>query len=114
MVLRIDNPETLRLVEELTRRTGQSAERVIEVALRERRARLRTPEEEAQRRARVYAIVKDLQAQFKASGLPPIDHGELLYDENGLPREGELSEVELRFYFPERYTSPEGTDNKRE
>jgi hypothetical protein len=37
-----------------------------------------------------------------------VDHGELLYDENGLPREGELTEYELRFYFPERYTPPEG------
>lgn len=113
MVVQIENPETLRLVEELTRGTGQSAKRVIDVALRERLARLRTPEEEAARRARVYEIVKDLQAQFKASGLPLIDHGDLLYDENGLPREGELSEVELRWYFPERYTSPRGPTTNR-
>jgi antitoxin VapB len=106
----MEAPETIRLIEELSRRTGQSAERVVEVALAERLVRLRTPEEEEQRRARLQAIVESLQAQFKASGLPMIDHGELLYDEDGLPREGELSEVELRFYFPERYTPPGSTN----
>ncbi len=39
-----------------------------------------------------------------------VDHGELLYGEDGLPREGELSEVELEFHFPERYILPKGMD----
>ena len=102
MALQIENPATIRMIQDLARRTGQSEERAVDTAVRERLARLRTPEEEAERRSRVYAIVQDMQAQFKASGLPLVDHGELLYDENGLPREGELTEYELRFYFPER------------
>ena len=36
-----------------------------QVALRERLARLRTPEEEAERRARVYALVHELAGYFK-------------------------------------------------
>jgi hypothetical protein len=110
MVLLIEAPETIRVIQELARRTGQSEERVVDVAVRERLAQLLTPEEEAERRARVYAIVQDLQARFKASGLPLVDPGELLYDENGLPREGELSEIELKFYFPERYTLHDAGD----
>jgi hypothetical protein len=47
---------------------------------------MRTPEEEAERRARVYAIVQDLQGRFKASGQPILDPDELFYDENGLPK----------------------------
>jgi hypothetical protein len=74
------------LVEELARRTGEGAETVVQVALQERLARLRTPEEEAERRARVYALVKELQASVKASGQPLLDPDELLYDENGLPK----------------------------
>jgi hypothetical protein len=34
MALQIDAPETIRLVEELARRTGNSAETVVEIAVR--------------------------------------------------------------------------------
>jgi hypothetical protein len=104
MALQIEAPETIRLIRELAQRTGQSDERVVEVAVREQLARLRTPEEEAERRATVQVIVDSLAARFMDSGLPLVDHGDLLYGDDGLPREGELSEVELKFYFPERYT----------
>jgi hypothetical protein len=107
MVLLIEAPETIRVIEELSRRTGRTLEREVDIAVRERLARLRTPEEEDERRARVYEAVKQLQTAVKESGVSVPDHGELLYDENGLPREGELSEIELKFYFPERYTPSE-------
>ena len=86
MALQIEAPETIRVIRELAHRTGQSEERVVDVAVREQLARLRTPEEEAERRARVYAIVQDLQARVKASGQPILDPDELFYDENGLPK----------------------------
>jgi antitoxin VapB len=86
MALQIEGPETIRVIRELAHRTGQSEERVVDVAVREQLARLRTPEEEAKRRARVYAIVQDLQARFKASGQPVLDPDQLFYDENGLPK----------------------------
>jgi hypothetical protein len=86
MALQIEAPETIRVIQELARRTGQSEERVVDAAVRERLAQLRTPEEEAERRARVYAIVQDLQARFKASGQSIVDPDELFYDEDGLPK----------------------------
>jgi hypothetical protein len=86
MALQIKAPETIQLVEELARRTGEGAETVVQVALQERLARLRTPEEEAERRARVYALVHELATSIKESGVPLEDPDELLYGEDGLPR----------------------------
>ena len=86
MALQIKSPETIRLVEELARRTGEGAETVVQVALKERLARLRTPEEEAERRARVYALVHELAGYRKEAPEMTTDHGELLYGEDGLPR----------------------------
>ena len=86
MALLLEAPETIRLVEELARRTGEGAETVVQVALQERLARLRTPDEEAERRARVYALVKQLQADFTEHPEAAVDHGELLYGEDGLPK----------------------------
>jgi hypothetical protein len=74
------------VIRELAQRTGQSEERVVDVAVRERLAQLRTPEEEEERRARMYTIVQDLQARFKASGQPIVDPDELFYDDYGLLR----------------------------
>ena len=86
MALRIQKPETVRIVEELTRRTGESAESAIEVAVRERLERLETPAAREKRRAELQALADSLAARFKASGQPLVDHGELLYGEDGLPR----------------------------
>ena len=85
MAPQIEAPETIRLVEELARRTGEGAETVVQVALREQLARLRTPEE-AEQRARVYALVHNLAAAIKESGVPLEDPDELLYGDGGLPR----------------------------
>jgi len=86
MALRIQRPETIQLVEELARRTGESPETTVEIAVRERMARLRTPVEEEQRRERLQALADSLANRFKASGQPLIDHGDVLYGEDGLPR----------------------------
>ena len=86
MTLQIEAPETIRAIRELAQRTGQSEEHAVDVAVRERLARLRTPGEEAERRARVYAIVKELQASFKEHPEAAVDLDDLLYDEDGLPR----------------------------
>jgi hypothetical protein len=86
MVLQIEAPETLQLIRDLASRTGESPETVVEIALRERLARLRTPEEEQRRRERLEALVESLEARGKASGQPLVDHGDLLYGEDGLPR----------------------------
>jgi hypothetical protein len=86
MALQIQRPETLRLVEELARRTGESEESAVEIAVRERLERLQTPEVREKRRAELQALADSLAARFKASGQPLVDHGDLLYGEDGLPR----------------------------
>jgi hypothetical protein len=86
MALQIQRPETLRLVEELARRTGESEESAVEIAVRERLERLQTPEGREKRRAELQALADSLAARFKASGQPLVDHGDLLYGEDGLPR----------------------------
>jgi hypothetical protein len=79
-------PRLVQLIEDLTRLTGESPETAVEIALRERLHRLETPEAKEQRRARVYALVQELQAHFKEHPEAAFDHGELLYGEDGLPR----------------------------
>lgn len=86
MALQIETPETIRLVEELSRLTGQSAEVVIASAVREQFDRLQDLDSEAQRRAEIYELVRKLAASIKASGVPVPDPGELLYGDDGLPR----------------------------
>ena len=86
MALQIQSPETLRLVEELARRTGESTESAIEIAVRERLERLQTPAAREKRRAELQALADSLAARFKASGQPLVELGDLLYGEDGLPR----------------------------
>lgn len=86
MVLQIETPETIRLVEELAQRTGESTETAVQIAARDALARLPTSEEEQQRREQLEALADRLATRFKASGQPLVDHGDLLYGEDGLPR----------------------------
>jgi antitoxin VapB len=102
MALQIQEPETVRLVEELARRTGESTESAVEIAVRERLERLETLGAREKRRAELQVLVDSLAARFRASGQPLVDHGDLLYGEDGLPRQGDLSPIERGFYFPER------------
>lgn len=97
MALHIENTVIARLIRETTERTGESDETVIETALLEWLERLpaAAPEREAEvmteeRRERVYALVRDMQRRYKESGVNLPDHGDLLYDERGLPREGAI------------------------
>ncbi len=85
MVLQIEKPETIRLVEELARRTGESTETTVEIAVRERIARLRTPEEEERRREKLEALVESLSSRL-TEPYRSLDHGDWLYGEDGLPR----------------------------
>jgi antitoxin VapB len=86
MALQIDAPETISLIERISKLTGESEETTVEVALRERFERLRASEEEDERWARVQELVDSLARRFRESKVPYIDHGELLYGEDGLPR----------------------------
>jgi hypothetical protein len=86
MVLQIEKPEVIELVEQLARRTGVNAESAIEIAVRGQLQQLETPEEREQRWEEVQALAASLAARFKASGQPLVDHGDLLYGEDGLPK----------------------------
>lgn len=86
MALQIEAPETIRVIRELAQRTGQSEEWAVDVPVREQLARLRTPEEGAARREEVYALAHELGVMFREHPEVIADPGELLYDEDGLPR----------------------------
>lgn len=85
MSFNIKNDETCRLAVELARLTGETMSGAITVALRERLER-------EKRRRGADALARELHAigQRCASLLGPgpsaAEHGDLLYDEQGLPK----------------------------
>ena len=85
MSLNIKNDETCRLAAELARMTGQSMTGAITDALRERltrEKRLRGVEVRAQK---LHAIGERC-ARLLGPGPTAIEHGDMLYDDRGLPR----------------------------
>lgn len=84
MSLNIKNEETHRLVQELARLTGETQTAAVTTAVRERLERLQR--RDATRLAeRLLAIGRDTAPRL-AEPFRSADHGELLYDENGLPK----------------------------
>ena len=85
MGLNIKNDETCLLARDLARLTGETMTGAITVALRERLER-----ERHRRGADVLARELHAIGQRCASLLEPgpsaVDHGDLLYDERGLPK----------------------------
>ena len=82
MSLNIKDPEAHRLAQAIARETGESMTRIVTEALRERFARIE--------RRRGRASLKELHAIAARSAAlveePYAPHGELLYDEHGLPK----------------------------
>jgi antitoxin VapB len=84
MSLNIKNEETDRLAHELAGLTGESITTAVTVAVRERLERL----QQSKRGVlsdRLLKIGKDCAAHLREPFLS-IEHGELLYDEEGLPK----------------------------
>lgn len=81
MGLNIKNMEAHRLAEQLAKLTGTAA---VTIALRERLERVRR-EHNTGLADRLLKIGKDGAAHLKEP-FRSADHGDLLYDENGLPR----------------------------
>ena len=85
MSLNIKNEETCRLASELAGLTGETMTGAITVALKERLER-------EQRERSVEARVRELHAigqrcaRLLRDGPAAADHGDLLYDERGLPK----------------------------
>ncbi len=84
MSLNLKNPVTHELVRDLARLTGETMTEAVTEAVRERLARVRTSEK-GQLADRLLALGKDCASHLSHATLA-LDHGELLYDENGLPR----------------------------
>ncbi|NMG41578.1 transcription factor [Chelativorans sp. ZYF759] len=82
MSLNIKDPEAHRLASAIARATGQSMTRVVTEALRERLARI----EGRKRKASVEELLAIADRSAALVKRPYVDHAELLYDENGLPK----------------------------
>ena len=85
MGLNIKNEETCRLAGELARLTGETKTGAITLALRERMER-ETKRRSVDARLRRMRAVADRCAALVGPGLSSAAHGELLYDEPGLPK----------------------------
>jgi antitoxin VapB len=84
-MLNIKNAETYRLARELADRTGTTLTAAVTVALRERLERLATPPRQLRITvAEIMEIGRQCAAQLPDN--EPFDHGEWLYDGNGLPK----------------------------
>ena len=83
MGLNIKNKEAHRLAEQLAKLTGDSMTTAVTIALRERLERVRR-EQCLSLADRLLKIGKDCAAHLKEPF--SADHGDLLYDERGLPR----------------------------
>ena len=84
MSLNIKSEEAHRLAQELARLTGESLTAAVTEAVRERLDRVRR-ERTVGLADRLLAIGKDCAAHLNGP-FRTVDHGDLLYDESGLPR----------------------------
>lgn len=80
MSLNIKSQEAHRLAQELAAITGESMTTAVTEAVRERLKRLKSKDI----KRRIHEIRREFAKHLKDKGLP--DHGELLYDERGLPK----------------------------
>ena len=85
MSLNIKNAETYRLIRELADLTGESMTGAVTEAVRERLERLAAADGRAGMADRLHAIAADMRARLPDDFFD-IDHGDLLYDEDGLPK----------------------------
>lgn len=84
MSLNIKNEKTHRLVRELAKATGESMTAAVDKAVQERLERVRR-DKKGDLAERLLQIGRECAAHMKEPYLS-IDHGEMLYDEKGLPK----------------------------
>ncbi len=87
MSLNIKNGDAERLARQLAAATGESVTRAVTIAVRERLDRLQHQHVVAkeQRADRIRVIASDAAGRW-AEPYRSADHGDLLYDDAGLPR----------------------------
>jgi antitoxin VapB len=83
MPLNIKDEEAHELARQLARETGETLTGAVVAALRERLARVRRTRRAKATAAELLEIGRRCAAHVKG---PPVAHGELLYDERGLPK----------------------------
>jgi antitoxin VapB len=81
MSLNIKNEATHRLAQELAAMTGESLTTAVTEAVRERLVRVKSKG----MKERIMKIAKECAPRWKEP-FRSVDHGELLYDEKGLPK----------------------------
>ena len=84
MALNIKNEEAHRLAAELAALTGQSMTAVVIEALQARLAQAKRRDDEQLKVQRLMAIGQRCAAHIRQP-LPAVDHGDMLYDEKGMP-----------------------------
>jgi antitoxin VapB len=84
MSLNIKSEQAHRLARELAQLTGESMTAAVEKAVQERLERLRR-DKKGNLAERLLKIGRECAAHMKEPYLS-IDHGEMLYDEKGLPK----------------------------
>ena len=84
MSLNIKNEKTHRMVKELARLTGENMTIAVSEAVRERLERVRRSSKEGLAE-RLMKIAKECGPLWKEP-YRSMDHGDLLYDEKGLPK----------------------------
>ena len=85
MSLNIKNGETYRLVRELADLTGESMTGAVTEAVRERLGRLKREQDDTGMAERILEIAAEMRARLPDDFFN-VEHGDLLYDENGLPK----------------------------
>ena len=84
MSLNIKSDEAHRLAQQLAALTGETMTTAVTEALREKLERVRG-QRDGRLSDRILAIGRDCAARLKEP-YKSVDHGDLLYDERGLPR----------------------------
>ena len=85
MSLNIKNDETCRLADELARLTGETMTGAITIALRERLEREKH-ERSVEARVQEMRAIAERCAKLMGPGPSAVEHGDVLYDERGLPK----------------------------
>lgn len=85
MALNIKNEETYNLAKKLAGMTGESLTAVITDALREKVERLQRKHNKKARAEELLMIGQRCASHIKEQ-TSSLDHGDMLYDENGLPK----------------------------
>jgi antitoxin VapB len=83
MSLNIKDPQTHKLVKQLAHETGESLTTAVSTAVRERLGRIRKQRDQA---AKLKQLIEFGRKGAELFPGPHIDHADLLYDENGLPK----------------------------